>query len=438
MHLSSAVRRRYSTRVKTPEQHEPGITRRDLLHSAGVAAGIAFVAPVTSLLAQAVASPTTPRTPDASSIPADAAKVPGIPSGPLGERSPFERPALAPLGVTTGATNTPHQRLRGTITPADLHFQRHHNGIALLDPAKYGVTIHGMVDRPLVFTLADLKRFPSVTHTYFIECAGNGRTAYRAPKPEMTPQEVDGLTSNSEWTGVLVSTLLHEVGVRPGAKWALAEGGDAALLSRSIPLEKMLGDAMIAYAQNGEAVRAANGYPARLLLPGYEGNMNIKWLRRLKLIDQPNMSRDETVKYTDPLPDGTARQFSFVMDAKSLITSPASPERLNGPGWWPITGIAWTGRGRITGVDVSVDGGATWTAAELIGTALPYAHTRFQHMWRWSGKPAILMSRARDETGYVQPTVVEYRRVRGPGTDYHFNAIRSWRVGADGAVTFNG
>jgi len=214
-------------------------------------------------------------------VPADPTKVPGLPSGPLAERSPFEKPALAPLNVTTGATNTPHQNLFGTITPSDLHFQRHHNGIALIDPAKYSLTIHGLVARPLRFTLDELKRFPAETHTYFVECAGNGRSAYRAPKPEMTPQDVDGMTSNAEWTGVLVSTLLREAGVAQGARWVLAEGGDAALLSRSIPMEKMQGDAMIAYAQNGEPVRPANGYPARLLLPGYEGNMSVKWLRRL-------------------------------------------------------------------------------------------------------------------------------------------------------------
>ena len=420
--------------MTNPDTHSGTLTRRDLLQSAGIATGIVLAAPLTKLLGQAVTS--APASP-ALAIPPDATKVPGLPSGALGDRSPFEKPTLAPLNVTTGATNTPHQRLSGTITPADLHFQRHHNGIALIDPAKYSLTIHGLIDRPLTFTLDDLRRFPAETHTYFIECSGNGRAAYRAAKPEMTPQDVDGLTSNSEWTGVLVSTLLRETGVRPSAKWVLAEGGDAAVLSRSIPLEKMLGDAMIAYAQNGEALRAANGYPARLLLPGYEGNMNIKWLRRLELIDQPNMSRDETVKYTDPLPDGTSRQFSFVMDAKSLITSPASPERLT-PGWRAITGIAWTGRGRITGVDVSVDGGATWVAAALKGAVLPYAHTRFEHMWQWHGAPAMLMSRARDESGAMQPTLAEYRRVRGPGTDYHFNAIRSWRVDANGAVSFNG
>ena len=203
-------------------------------------------------------------------------------------------------------------------------------------------------------------------------------------------------------------------------------------------MAKMLDDAFVAYAQNGEPVRMANGYPARLILPGYEGNMNIKWLRRLKVIDQPNMSRDETAKYTDPLPDGTSRQFSFAMDAKSIITSPAHPERLSGAGWWPVTGIAWTGRGTIRGVDVSTDGGRTWTAAELVGPLYPHAHTRFQYVWKWDGRPAVLMSRAVDETGYVQPTLDAFRRVRGPGTDFHFNAIRSWNVASDGSVTFGG
>lgn len=370
--------------------------------------------------------------------PADPSSTPGLPSGALGVRSPFETPALTPVGVTTGAAFSPLQSMTGTITPSDLHFQRHHNGIAVIDPLRYALTIHGMVERPLVFSLEDLKRFPSVTRTCFIECSGNGRSAYRTPKATMTPQDVDGLTSNSEWTGVPVSTLLREVGVKPGATWMLAEGGDAARLSRSIPIGKMLDDALIAYAQNGEAVRLANGYPARLLLPGYEGNANIKWIRRLKAIDQPNMSRDETSKYTDPLPDGTARQFSFVMDAKSIITSPAYPMQLSGHGWWPVTGLAWTGRGRVTRVDVSTDGGQSWAVAELVGSVLPMAHTRFRHMWHWEGGPARLLSRAVDETGYVQPTLETFRRVRGAGTDYHFNAIRTWRVDPDGHVFFEG
>ena len=409
-----------------------------MLQSAGIAASVALSAPLAHLLAQAPAAipavlPVLP-----INVPPDATKVPGLASGPLSPRSPFENPALAPLGVTTGATLTPLQHLRGTITPSDLHFQRNHNGIAVIDPAKHTLLLHGLVDRPLSLTLDDLTRFPAVTRTCFIECSGNGRAAYRTPKPEMTPQEVDGMTSNSEWTGVSVSTLLHEVGAHRDAGWVLAEGGDAAVLSRSIPMEKMLDDALVAYAQNGEAIRMPNGYPMRLVLPGYEGNMSIKWLRRLKVIAQPNMSRDETVKYTDPLPDGTSRQFSFVMDAKSIITTPAYPERLASAGWWPISGLAWTGRGKITRVEVSVDGGRTWSDAELIGHVLPLAHTRFQYMWEWRGRPARLTSRATDETGYVQPSLAEFRRVRGPGTDYHYNAMRTWAVAADGTVRFEG
>ena len=261
-----------------------------------------------------------------------------------------------------------------------------------------------MVERPLTFDLEDLKRFPSVTRVHFIECAGNGRNAYRTPKPDMTPQQVDGLTSNTEWTGVPLSLLFREAGVKPKATWFLAEGGDAAVLSRSIPVTKALDDALLVWGQNGEPLRVQNGYPVRLLLPGWEGNACVKWLRRLELIDQPNMSRDETSKYTDPLPGGKARQFSFEMDAKSVITSPVAPAKLSRAGWWPVRGLAWSGRGRITRVEVSTDGGKTWADAELQGPVQPKAHVRFQHMWNWDGKPAVLLSRATDETGAVQPT----------------------------------
>ncbi|MDF1506341.1 sulfite dehydrogenase, partial [Roseisolibacter sp. H3M3-2] len=366
----------------------------------------------------------------------DPSLVPGAPSAVLGGRAAYEAPALAPTGVTTGSAFTPLQSLHGTITPADLHFQRHHAGIPDVDPARWRLLVHGLVDRELVFTLDDLRRFPSVTRTCFVECAGNGRSAYRDPKREMTPQVIDGQTSNSEWTGVPVAALLREAGVRGGARWALAEGGDASLLSRSIPLDKLLDDALLAWAQNGEALRPANGYPVRLLLPGYEGNMCVKWLRRLELNAEPTMTRNETAKYTDPLPGGKARQFSFVMDAKSIITAPSHPGRLSGPGWWPVTGLAWTGRGRIARVDVSTDGGRTWTEATLDGPVLPMAHVRFRHLWKWDGRPTRLMSRAVDETGYVQPTLAEFRRVRGAGTDYHFNHIRAWDVEADGRVFF--
>jgi sulfane dehydrogenase subunit SoxC len=402
-----------------------------MIASAGAAAGtVALATLIPDLAAQQKASSAAPV------APGDPSAVPGAGSQALNARSPFEHPAQAPVNVTTGSSFTPLQDLSGTITPADLHFQRHHNGIPTIDPSRHTLTVHGLVDRPMTFTVDDLKRFPSVSRIHFLECSGNGRSAFKSPKPDMTAQQVDGLTSNSEWTGVELKTLLREVGAQSPAKWILAEGGDASRLSRSIPMDKAMDDAMIAWAQNGEPLRPANGYPIRLFLPGFEGNANIKWVRRIELGKEPWMFRDETSKYTDPLPNDTARQFSFVLDAKSIITSPSYPAKVAGAGWWPISGIAWSGRGRITRVDVSTDGGKSWTIAELVGQSLPKAHVRFQHMWKWDGKPARIMSRAIDETGYVQPTLAEYTRVRGAGTDYHFNAIRAWDVAADGTVTF--
>ena len=292
-----------------------------------------------------------------------------------------------------------------------------------------------MVNKPLVFTVDEIKRFPSVTAIHFLECSGNGRAAYRSPKKEMLPQDVAGLTGNTEWTGVPLKTLLEEAGVHEQASWFLAEGADADRLARSVPIEKAMDDALIVYAQNGEPLRPAYGYPLRLLLPGYEGNMNIKWLQRIKLGDQPWMTRDETSKYTDPLVDGTARQFSFMMEVMSIITSPAYPRRLT-PGWWPISGLAWTGRGRITKVEVSADNGKTWEDATLQEPVLPRAHVRFTHMWEWKGQRARLLSRAVDETGAAQPTRELFTQVRGSGTDYHFNYIKGWDVEPDGSVFF--
>jgi sulfane dehydrogenase subunit SoxC len=293
--------------------------------------------------------------------------------------------------------------------------------------------LHGMVGRPLVFSLADLLRFPSVTRTCFIECSGNLHIA----AGEQTPlRALCGLTSQSEWTGVSLSTLLREVGVSPKASWLLAEGGDAALMTRSIPIRKALDDAMIAYAQNGEAIRPEQGYPARLLLPGWEGNTNIKWIRRIELSDQPSMTREETSKYTDPLTDGTARQFSVVMDARSVITYPTYPSRIE-KGWHEIRGLAWTGRGRIKQVEVSVDAGRSWQTARLHGPVLPTAHTRFTLPWKWDGTETEIMSRAIDETGYVQPTRRQLINARGPGSvPYHLNSILAWRVLVDGEVLY--
>ena len=248
-------------------------------------------------------------------------------------------------------STTPLQDLNGTITPSDLHYEVHHSGIPAIDPSSYKLLIHGLVARPTAFSLDDLKRLPSETRICFIECAGN----YPRNAPvTATPQDLAGLMSQSEWTGVPLRVLFHEVGVQPNAQWFLAEGADRVHLDRSIPVEKGLDDALVAYAQNGEPLRPAQGYPVRLVLPGWEGNTNVKWLRRLKLAVEPFMTRWETSRYSDGLPNGRVRQFSFVLDARSIITQPAAPRRI-APGWLNISGLAWSGRGRISRVDVSVD-----------------------------------------------------------------------------------
>lgn len=383
---------------------------------------------------RAVPPPPSPAAPD---VLADPTSAPGAPTAAVGTRAPAVAPVRTPTGAIAGSSLTPLQDLSGTITPADLHFERHHAGIPAIDATRHELVIHGLVDRPLAFTVAELQRFPQVTRTYFIECSGNGGGAYRRPRPEMTPQQIAGLTSNSEWTGVPVRALLAECGAHRDATWVLAEGSDAAVMTRSIPMAKMLDDALIAWAQNGEPLRPAQGYPMRLLLPGWEGNTSIKWLRRLELGTRPWMTREETSKYTDPLADGTARQFSFEVDAKSIITSPVYPGRIT-KGWRPVTGLAWSGRGRITRVEVSTDGGSSWRDAKLLTPPLPKAHVRFEHMWEWTGGETILLSRATDETGYVQPTRTELVRVRGIGTSYHANCIYGWKVATDGGVTFHG
>lgn len=403
-----------------------------MIAGTAAAAGGALLA---ALPADARQQQTPAKAPPPPAVPADPTKVPGTPTTAVGERSPFVQPRRAPVGEITGTSFTPLQDLDGTITPADLHFTRIHAGVPTIDPAAHTLLVHGLVQRPLEFTVADLKRFPSVTRVHFVECSGNGRAAYRSPRPEMTPQQVDGMTSNSEWTGVPLALVFRETGVAPEAKWFLAEGGDASVLTRSIPIEKASDDALVVWAQNGEPLRPEQGFPIRLLLPGFEGNSNVKWLRRLELGTEPFMTRWETSKYTDPLPGGKIRQFSFEMDAKSIITTPAYPEQLT-PGWRAIRGLAWSGRGRITRVDVSTDGGKTWTEAELRSPSTPKAHVRFELPWNWDGNETLLMSRAVDETGYVQPSMSQLKPVRGPGTDYHFNPIRGWRVARDGAVTF--
>lgn len=359
-------------------------------------------------------------------------RVPGPGPSALGERSPFALQARVPImGI---ASFTPLEDLEGSITPADLHYERHHGGIPQIDPQTHELLLHGMVDRPLKFSINDLKRLPSVTRSCFIECSGNYFPLAGEKSP---PHMICGLTSQSEWTGVGLSTLLREAGVKSAASWVVAEGSDAPLLNRSIPLSKALDDALIVYAQNGEAIRPAQGYPLRLLVPGWEGNTNVKWLRRLEITDAPVMSRQETSKYTEPMRDGTIRQFSFEVDARSIITSPAYPGSI-APGWQEIRGIAWSGRGKIKQVDVSTDGGTSWRPAHLQGPVLAKAHTRFTLPWRWDGQATEIQSRAIDETDYVQPTLKAILKERGPGSGfYHFNPITGWLVRGDGDLRFS-
>jgi sulfane dehydrogenase subunit SoxC len=362
-----------------------------------------------------------------------------IVSPPYGVPSPFEKDVVRRQRETrvtdTAATSfSPLQNSFGIITPNGLCFERHHAGVPNIDPDRHRLVIHGMVERPLIFTMDELMRFPSVSRIAFLECSGNTQN-WKSVSPDFGVQQTHGLLMCCEWTGVPLSTLLDEVGIGSAAKWVLAEGADAAAMTRSVPIAKALDDAIVVYGQNGERLRPEQGYPLRLLLPGYEGNMNVKWLRRLKLGDQPYETREETSKYTDLMPDGKARQFTFVMEAKSVITRPSGGQRLTGgPGFYEISGLAWSGHGRIDRVEVSTDGGSSWHEARLDEPVLSKAVARFRAPWRWDGKAALLQSRAIDETGYVQPRHGELVEVRGVNSFYHYNAIQTWRVAPDGKV----
>ena len=354
-----------------------------------------------------------------------------------GERSPYEkavRHGKASKNPETGSTRSPLQDSQGIITPSSLHFERHHAGVPDIDPAEHRLMIHGMVERPLVLTMDEIKSLPSVSRVYFIECSGNSRGEW-TDKKGATAQLSHGMASCSEWTGVLLSVLLEEVGVKPEATWLIAEGGDACKMQRSLPLDKCRDDVIVAYGQNGEAIRPEQGYPLRLLVPGFEGNVHVKWVRRLMLSDQAAMARDETSKYTDLLANGKARIFSFPMEAKSVITRPSGGQSLAGPGFHEISGLAWSGRGLIERVEVSTDNGSTWQDAELQEPRHPIAFTRFRLPWTWDGSETVIYSRATDETGYVQPTEEALLAVRGPNSDYHNNCTKAWKIGGDGSVT---
>ncbi|MEW6768745.1 MAG: sulfite dehydrogenase [Pseudomonadota bacterium] len=365
-------------------------------------------------------------------------KAPGadVGSQTYGTPSPFEKSVIrnVPKNLkqyTSSASRTPLQELDGIITPNGLFYERHHGGIPEIDPAQHRLMIHGLVDNPLVLTMDDVRRFPSESRIHFLECSGN--PGFEAIYSK-TASDLVGLVSCAEWTGVPMKTVLQEAGLKPNAKWVVAEGADAAALTRSIPIEKCMDDAMLVYSQNGERLRPAQGYPLRVLLPGFEGNMSVKWVRRLHVTAEPIYSREETSKYTDSMPDGTARQFTFYMEAKSIITRPSGTHKIN-QGFNEISGIAWSGHGKIAKVDISVDNGKSWQAATLQSPVLTKALTRFRLPWKWDGKPTVIMSRATDETGYTQPTFADLTSVRGLNSFYHNNAIQPWKVAESGEVT---
>ena len=416
----------------SPAVTAPVHPRRRFLRSTGALLGAAAAAGAGEVLAQNAQPESPPAIPESM-------KAPGAPVGAklYGDPSAYESKVIRNVPPNqaqyiSAASRTPLQELDGIITPSGLFYERHHGGVPAIDPAQHRLMLHGMVRTPIVFTVDDLRRFPSVSKIHFLECSGN--PVYKKPYGK-TASDLVGLVSCGEWTGVALKTLLDEAGLLPGARWVMAEGADSAAMTRSIPMEKCLDDALVVYSQNGERLRPEQGYPLRLFLPGFEGNMSVKWLRRLKVLDAPVHSREETSKYTDLLPDGKAREFTFYMEAKSIITSPSGGQRIPGPGFVEIRGIAWSGHGRIARVDVSVDGGGNWAAAALQEPVLSRALTRFRHAWQWDGRPAVIQSRAVDETGYVQPAFAELLAKRGDNSFYHNNAVQPWRVATDGGVT---
>ena len=364
----------------------------------------------------------------------------GVDEAPYGMPSKFEAhvrrqnvPWLTADPVSS-INFTPLHELDGIITPNGLCFERHHAGVAEVDPNEHRLMINGLVDRPLVFTMEDLMRFPRENHVYFLECAANTGMEWAGAQLNGC-QFTHGMIHNVMYTGIPLRLILQEAGVKTAGKWLLPEGADASGMTRSIPMEKAMDDCLVAFKMNGEALRPEQGYPVRLVVPGWEGNMWVKWLRRIEVGDQPWHHREETSKYTDLLANGQARRFTWEMDAKSVITSP-SPQMpiTHGPGPVVMTGVAWSGRGTIPRVDVTIDGGMNWQEARISGPSLNKSIHRFYYEFDWDGKPLLLQSRAHDSTGYVQPTKNQLRSVRGENSIYHNNGIQTWAVNAQGVV----
>lgn len=329
----------------------------------------------------------------------------------------------------------PLQGLFGIITPSGLHFERHHQGWWDIDPSKHRFMVNGLVSRPRVFTMDDLMRLPSVSRIHFIECGANtGPEWGNVALPSV--QYTHGMISCAEFTGVLLSTVLEMCGIdKKRARYVLAEGADGSSMTRTISLETAMDDVIVAWGMNGEMLRPENGYPLRLVVPGVQGVSWVKYLRRIEVGDKPYATKDEAIHYIDLQPDGQHRQYTSIQECKSVITTPSGGQTLLDQGYYNISGLAWSGRGSVKRVDVSVDGGRNWRTARMEGPVLSKALTRFNIDWVWDGKPAIIQSRAIDSTGYVQPKINQLRAVRGTRSVYHNNAIQSWKITENGEVS---
>ena len=361
----------------------------------------------------------------------------GVDKRPYGSPSKFEKNVIRrdvpwlTASAESSVNFTPLHELDGIITPSGLCFERHHSGIAEINPADHRLMINGLVDRPLVFTMEDIRRMPRVNRIHFLECAANSGMEWRGAQLNGC-QFTHGMIHNVMYTGVQLKVLLNEAGLKPGAKWLMLEGADAAGMNRSLPIEKALNDVILAFAMNGEALRPEQGYPLRAVIPGWEGNLWVKWLRRIEVGDQPWQTREETSKYTDLLADGRSRKHTFIMDAKSVVTNPSPQAPLRRKGRNVLSGVAWSGRGTVKRVDVSMDGGRNWQTARIDGPVLDKSMVRFYVDFDWNGQEMMIQSRAMDSTGYVQPSKEELRKVRGVNSIYHNNGIQTWLVHSGG------
>ena len=404
------------------------LSRRGLLQFASVGIGAAAAGPA---LAGSGTLADVPAREVGNDLGATSPRSKFVKIGRIPEAGPGKRNVDPGDAINSKA---PLDKLFGSITPSDLHYERSHSGAPDLDPALHRLLVHGMVQKPLVFSVSDLKAMPSISRTVFIECTGNGWENWKKADENLTVQNTHGLVSTNEWTGVPLKFLVELVGKDRGSDWMLAEGGDAAGVARSIPLtDEILNEAFVAYGQNGEPLRPAHGFPMRLVMPGFEGNLNIKWLRRLKFGDQPWMTRWETARYTQLQANGKATQFQLRMETNSVITSPSGTMMIK-PGYQRITGLAWSGHGKIAKVEISTDGAKRWKEAQLNLPVLPKAQARFQMDWTWDGKPTRIASRSTDDKGNVQPDRESFIAAMGTNALFHYNAQQTWSVDETGRV----